>query len=260
MTERVLAWHWIRDDLRLRHPPHALVEPGQTLSVEGPLDLGANGLHGSFRALDALRYAPGFAVARTEHEGEIIYDVDKLCSRTRTVLWVLDARLMVLDWLHLIIDRALTWEIDAGREPDARLLVVPTTLQRIMDGEAGSAEIRNAVAFAAFAANAADAAAHTAAHATYADYDEASRAYADASAVANVARAAAYAARAVANSTDGAANAARAAVNAARATGHPRAAAEWEWMNRELEQRLFAAHEREAAGIWLNGHSNASIS
>ena len=34
----LLGWHFLRDDCRLQFSPHTLVEPGQTLTVEPPLD------------------------------------------------------------------------------------------------------------------------------------------------------------------------------------------------------------------------------
>lgn len=239
-----MAWHWMREDRQLRYPPHTRVESGRTLRAEGPLELNANGLHGSLKALDALRYAPGFIVARTAHGGEIVYSEDILCSRTRTALWIVDARAVVLDWLCVILDRCLTSEVGAGHVPDARAWGVLTLLQRYARREAPITDVRNATYTATMAANAADAAFHTAAHATYTSAVAARAAYAAASATANVARAVANAARTVA--TDNAAQAARAAANAARAATRSTYVAERERMNTELECRLIAAHEQES--------------
>lgn len=239
MSEAILAWHWMRADRRLRYPPHTLVEPGETLHAEGPLALWANGLHGSRRALDALRYAPGFTVARTAQGGEIIDGGDTFCSRARTALWIVDARMAVIAWLCLIVDRCLTSEYAAGRAPDARVCAAATAMQRYTHAEATITEVRNATYAAAHAALAADAAFHAAAHAVYRRHEEANAAYAAASATANAARAAAHAARAVA--TTNAVNAGRAAANAARAIAPTAQNAEWERMNTELECRLVAA-------------------
>jgi hypothetical protein len=247
MREAILAWHWMRVDRRLRYPPHTLVEPGMILHAEGLLELWANGLHGSRRALDALRYAPGFTVARTEHGGEIIDGGDKLCSRTRTALWIIDARLVVIDWLAVIVDRCLTGENAAGRDPDARVWGALTALQRYVRAEASITDVRNATYAAAHAAIAADAAFHAAAHETYGTHDAANVAYAAASATANAARAAVNAARAAA--TTNAVNAARAVANAARAVAPDAQNSEWERMNSELECRLVAAHEHADAEL-----------
>ncbi len=234
------AWHWMREDRQLRYPPHTRVEPGQTLRAEGPLELNANGLHGSLRALDALRYAPGFIVARTAHGGEVAYGRDILCSRTRTALWIVDARAIILDWLCVILDRCLTGEAEVGHDPDARVWSVLTTLQRYARGESPITDARNATYTATMAASAADAAFYTAAHATYTSAIAARAAYVAASASANAARAVASAARAAA--TNNAAQAARAAANAARAATMSTYVVERERMNTELECRLIAAH------------------
>src|SRR5215471_1746411 len=120
MTECIPAWLWLRDDRTLPFPPHTRMMPGETLHADGALALHTNGMYGSFSALDALRYAPGFIVARTRHGGEILYGEDRLCSRTLIACWIIDARMIVLDWLCAVYERGLAREHTAGREPDAR--------------------------------------------------------------------------------------------------------------------------------------------
>jgi hypothetical protein len=87
----LLGWHFLRDDCRLQFSPHTLVEPGQTLTVEPPLEMCRHGLHASMEPLDALLYAPGTIVCRVELSGKILQDYDKMCAEKRTVLWMADA-------------------------------------------------------------------------------------------------------------------------------------------------------------------------
>lgn len=87
----MLAWHFLSEDKRLGYGDGRLVEAGKTLECEGKPELCKNGMHGSVRLIDALRYANGPIVCRVEIEGDVIEDTDKLCGRRRTVLWMLDA-------------------------------------------------------------------------------------------------------------------------------------------------------------------------
>lgn len=243
MAESILAWHWLRDDRRLRFPPHELVEPGTIVHYEGPLEPGTSGLHGSVHALDALRYAPGFVVVRTEHSGQIVLGGDKLCSESRAALWLIDARLVVLSWLCDIGERSLLRERAAGREPDAVLDQVVTVLRRHINNDATLTDVRNVTYQASNSANVASAEVHAAAHASYASFTEARDAYAAASNAANTARAIAFAARAASDSTY-AAHAARAAAYAAR-IGPGSTAEEWHRMNEDLERAIYHAHQQE---------------
>lgn len=87
----MLAWHFLSEDKRLGYGDGRLVEVGQTLKCKGKPALCKNGMHGSVRLIDALRYANGPIVCRVEIEGNVIENTDKLCGRRRTVLWMLDA-------------------------------------------------------------------------------------------------------------------------------------------------------------------------
>jgi hypothetical protein len=91
----VKAWHFVGDNLRDGRP---IPPDGETLIHDGPLAMCRCGLHGSPRLLDALRYAPGHTLCRTEHGGEIIHDADKLVSASRVILWRLDAEDLLRDF------------------------------------------------------------------------------------------------------------------------------------------------------------------
>jgi len=96
MATRILAWHFLAEDRRLRFGEREVVEVGKTYTAEGPLVMCANGMHGSRRVLDALHFAPGPIVCRVALMGKRIDDADKSVARSRHVLWMLDAT----DLLH----------------------------------------------------------------------------------------------------------------------------------------------------------------
>ena len=87
----MLAWHFLSEDKRLGNGDGRVVEVGATLECKGDPVLCDNGMHGSVRLIDALRYASGPIVCRVKIEGDVIEGDDKLCGRRRTVLWMLDA-------------------------------------------------------------------------------------------------------------------------------------------------------------------------
>lgn len=101
-----LAYHFTGDTLRDGRPIPPI---GETLVHDGPLELGASGLHGSLHAFDAMLCAPGPILHRTRHGGEIIHGDDKLVSTERTILATIDAtdllrtfaRQCALDVIHL---------------------------------------------------------------------------------------------------------------------------------------------------------------
>jgi hypothetical protein len=86
-----LAWHFLSEDRHTGYSPRVLVETGQTLTHDGPLELCESGLHASVRAIDALQFAPGPIICRVKLGGEMKHDNDKSVARERTVLWMFDA-------------------------------------------------------------------------------------------------------------------------------------------------------------------------
>lgn len=109
MTEPVQAWHFMPADRKLRYGDGREVKPGVKLVVDCEPVLCQSGLHGSLRAIDALSYAQGNVVSRTEHSGVIAMGNDKLVSTERTHIWMADAeqtlraftRWCALDVAHL---------------------------------------------------------------------------------------------------------------------------------------------------------------
>ena len=84
------------------------VEPGLQVELDPNVSLVLCewGLHGSKRITDALRYAKGLILSRTEHSGEITQGDDKLCSRIRTHASVIDATKPVVAWAQWCARRA----------------------------------------------------------------------------------------------------------------------------------------------------------
>jgi hypothetical protein len=89
------AWHFLRDDGRCQYGKHGVIEAGKTHKAKGPLVLCENGMHASVRLIDALRYAPGAKLCRVELSGEILKADDKVCARECTVLWMIDATMLL---------------------------------------------------------------------------------------------------------------------------------------------------------------------
>ena len=104
------AWHFLRENRKLRYDDNRIVESGETYTApEGDLVLCRHGMHGSKDLLDALDYAPGPIVCRVNITGEILEGGDKIVGRNREVLWMYDATTVLrnfacecaLDVIHL---------------------------------------------------------------------------------------------------------------------------------------------------------------
>lgn len=139
-TEPVLAWHFLRESRRLRYDSDVVVFAGQTLTVEPPLVLCKRGLHGSIRALDALRYAPGPIVCRVEMFGGLIHGTDKFVAQHRKVLWLADASEVLHTYACDVAEQALN---DAG-VTDERSRNAIAVKRRWIKGEATDEELREA--------------------------------------------------------------------------------------------------------------------
>ena len=133
----MLAWHFLAGDKRLGYGDGRLVEVGQTLECEGKPALCSNGMHGSVRLVDALRYASGPIVCRVEIAGDIVESDDKLCGRRRTVLWMLDATRLLHEFACACAEDALA----LVEQPDARSVTVIAAKRRWLRGEITDEEL-----------------------------------------------------------------------------------------------------------------------
>ena len=127
----MLAWHFIGEDKRLGNGDGRLVEVGQTLECEGEPALCSNGMHGSARLIDALKYASGPIVCRVEIEGDVIEGDDKLCGRRRTVLWMLDATRLLHEFACQSAEDALA----LVEQPDERSVAGIAAKRAWLDGK-----------------------------------------------------------------------------------------------------------------------------
>ena len=105
--ERVLAWHFLPEDGRLRYGPRTKVAIGETLSADGPIMICNNGMHASVRAIDALTYAPGPVICRVEVWGELASQEYKIAGRHRLCLAKADATNVLHEFACLCAERAL---------------------------------------------------------------------------------------------------------------------------------------------------------
>ncbi len=157
----ILAWHFLREDCRLGYGDGRLIEAGSTVTIEGDLVLCQRGMHGSIRALDALKYAPGPIVCRVLIEGvdtemEVEYPLrgkhvihragivsgdDKLCGESRTVLTMADATDALQEFACWCATAALTAERDAGREPDPSTWAAVEAKRRWLRNEISDEEL-----------------------------------------------------------------------------------------------------------------------
>jgi hypothetical protein len=133
----VEAFHFLREDGCLNHPPHTKVEPGITLKFDGRPILCHQGYHASERAIDALNYAPGPILCCVVLGGTVVRDTDKLVATERTVLWMADAT----QTLHEFACDQAEAALDRAKVNDARCRAAIETKRRWLRGEASDSEL-----------------------------------------------------------------------------------------------------------------------
>ena len=136
----MLAWHFLNEDKRLGYGDGRLVEVGATLECEGDPELCSNGMHGSARLIDALRYARGPIVCRVEIDGDVIEVEDKLCGRRRTVLWMMDATQILHEFACRCAEDAMT----LVEQPDERSVEAIEAKRKWLRGEVTDEELDSA--------------------------------------------------------------------------------------------------------------------
>ena len=144
----MLAWHFLAGDKRLGNGDGRLVEAGETLECKGDPKLCVNGMHGSVRLIDALKYASGPIVCRVKIEGDVIEGEDKLCGRRRTVLWLLDATRLLHEFACQCAEDALA----LVAQPDPRSVAAIEAKRKWLNGKITDEELDSASAAASAAA------------------------------------------------------------------------------------------------------------
>ena len=206
----VLAWHFVKDDGTNRDGIKEKI--GQWYKVEGEIVPCQRGLHGSVRPLDALEFAPGLILRRTEHRGTIVeHNDDKIASSERRALWQIDATKL----LHLFACWAAENALKDAKVTDERCWKAIKIKRQWLGKKATDEEL---AAASAAARDAASAAARAAASAAARDAASAAARAAAWAAARAAARAAAWAASAAAWAAASAAarDAARAAASGRR--------------------------------------------
>ena len=252
-SEQMNAWHFLPANGQLANGDGRKAVVGQTLTIEGDPVLCEHGLHGSERAIDALRYAPGNAVERVVLGGIIVRDDDKVVASKRTCVAIGDASHV----LHRFACWCAVWALRNlranGRKVDPRSVrAIRVKLQWLRGLESDSeldaarAAVWDAVRAAVWdAARAASAAASAAARAASAAARDA--ASAAASAAARDARDAVWGASAAAR--DAASAAARDASAAAR-DARDAASAAASAAARDARDAASAAARDARAAVW----------
>lgn len=149
MKEEILAWHFLRDDCLLGYKDKRKVEIGKKITVDCKPVLCESGLHGSVRAIDALRYAPGPMVCRVVLSGEFAKGNDKIAATERTVIAMADATALLHTFACDIAEEAV---LKYCNPPDPRSLSAIQTKRDWLTGKATDAQLaaaRGAVSAAA---------------------------------------------------------------------------------------------------------------
>ena len=146
----VLAWHFVKDDGTNRDGIKEKI--GQWYKVEGEIVPCQRGLHGSVRPLDALEFAPGCILRRTEHRGTIVeHNDDKIASSERRALWQIDATKL----LHLFACWAAENALKDAKVTDERCWKAIKIKRQWLGKKATDEELAAASAAASAAARAA---------------------------------------------------------------------------------------------------------
>lgn len=96
------AWHWLAREGRLSTGDQ--VHVGGWVTFNGDAVICKSGLHASWRAVDAMKYAQGPWLCRVEVDDVADEQLDKLVAHRRRILWQVDAT----DALKLCV-RDLAW-------------------------------------------------------------------------------------------------------------------------------------------------------
>ncbi len=143
------AWHFVANNRKLGYGDNRLVETGRTYKVKGEISLCRNGMHGSKRIIDALKYAPGSIVCRVDITGEIVKGNDKIVGRSRKVLWMMN----IENILHEFACRCAEDALALIKKPDLRSIAAIQAKRDWLAGKISDNELaaaRNAARGAAW--------------------------------------------------------------------------------------------------------------
>lgn len=141
---KILAWHFLREDCKMRFNHGITIKPGVEYEAKLPLIMCKNGLHASEQIIDALCCAPGPVVCRVELSGRMIKNNDKICAEKRKVLWMYDVTNVLHEFALTIAEQALLKERESGREPDPRSWQAIKVKRQWLEGESSLKELKAA--------------------------------------------------------------------------------------------------------------------
>ena len=95
--QRYLGWHWLPQNKKTRFDDREVV-PGVPMTVRGQPALGLHGLHATRTFAESICNAVGPVCCRVLLEGEIDRDHFRIAASTRTCLWMVDTRNLILQW------------------------------------------------------------------------------------------------------------------------------------------------------------------
>ena len=153
----VRAYYFSNKEKRLRHGDGRKIRKGVTHTFQGEPRLCCQGLHGSIKPLNALRYAPGPIIWKVELSGEMDIGDDKISAQNRKYIEGIDgtellrkfARMCALD----VVDKIKPYTSEADYDLIVKYL------------KTGNEDLRSAARSAAWSAawSAAESAAESAA-------------------------------------------------------------------------------------------------
>ena len=154
----VLAWHFVKDDGTNRDGIKKRSGNGTKWRVRLFLASAVYTVH--VRPLDALEFAPGCILRRTEHRGTIVeHNDDKIASSERRALWQIDATKL----LHLFACWAAENALKDAKVTDERCWKAIKIKRQWLGKKATDEELAAASAAASSAASSAASAAASAA-------------------------------------------------------------------------------------------------
>ncbi len=101
------AWHFLAKDKKLGYGDNRLIRKNHVYKCKGELSLCNNGMHGSRRIVDALRYASGPIICKVDLIKPIKHGDDKCCARGRKVIWMLDGESLLHEFACRVAYKAL---------------------------------------------------------------------------------------------------------------------------------------------------------
>lgn len=136
----IMAWHFARRSLQMRHDDPRLITVGASFSTPSPdrtVHPHCYGYHGSVALIDALAYAPGPMLSRVEIWGDLVLHERVCAGRNRTHHQVIDATDGLIDGALAVISALVN---DSAVTPPEHFADLSGFLATLKDWIAGKHE------------------------------------------------------------------------------------------------------------------------